>query len=73
MMPLITNTKDKTIIDSELEILAKYIELYWDESKLEISDGQKELTPEQREEWDKRQNKYQTYAQVFRNLVMAYD
>jgi hypothetical protein len=36
MRPLITDTQDKAIIDSELNILAKYIELYWDEPKLEI-------------------------------------
>jgi hypothetical protein len=73
MRPLITDTKDKTIIGLELEVLAKYIQLYWDEPELEISDVQKELTPEQQEEWDKRQNKYHIYAQVFRNLVVAYD
>jgi hypothetical protein len=35
--------------------------------------GQKESTPQQQEEWERRKNKYYTYAQVFRNLVMAYD
>jgi hypothetical protein len=73
MMPLITDTKYKTIIDSELEVLAKYIQLYWDEPELQISYGQKELTPEQQAEWNKRQNKYHTYSHIFRNLVMAYD
>jgi hypothetical protein len=73
MMPLITDTKYRTIIDSELEVLAKYIQLYWDEPELQISYGQKELTPEQQAEWNKRQNKYHTYSHIFRNLVMAYD
>jgi hypothetical protein len=65
MMPLITDTTDRTIIDSELEVLAKYIQLYWDEPKLKILNGQRGLTPEQQEEWERQQNKYYTYAQVF--------